>query len=276
MAPGHGLNSAMHADNPLPHPHNHTRVEQSRQPEKPGALHGQVWLTIQTHQAQQLFRGRNGSPDKPTIIGLIGFANRLRVIWQAARHDDPYADWWLIKVHEAIQDAGSDIRNRQAELHRKLEQMPAMEVRVAASQRPYRVHLQFANPYAYRGAQLLAEYDRLVCTALTARHIGLLDGEACVHLHKACARKLRALFMIPQNYRFLKLDRASVRKGTGRSHEARQAMGEVPDDILSGERQAPVTPRKVQFPAGFAGQMRLRPGSPVADTNRPDDENNDR
>ena len=266
----------MHADHPLPHPHNHTRVEQSRQPEKPGALHGQVWLTIQTHQAQQLFRGRNGSPDKPTIIGLIGFANRLRVIWQAARHDDPYADWWLIKVHEAIQDAGSDIRNRQAELHRKLEQMPAMEVRVAASQRPYRVHLQFANPYAYRGAQLLAEYDRLVCTALTARHIGLLDGEACVHVHKVCARKLRAIFMMPQNYRFLKLDRASVRKGTGRSHEARQAMGEVPDDILSGERQAPVTPRKVQFPAGFAGQMSLRSGSPVADTNRPDDENNDR
>jgi hypothetical protein len=29
-----------------------------------------------------------------------GFADRLRVIWQAARNDDPYADWWLIKVHE--------------------------------------------------------------------------------------------------------------------------------------------------------------------------------
>ena len=54
--------------------------------------------------------------------------------------------------------------------------MTAMEVTVAASQHPCRFYLQFANPYAYRGAQLVSEYDRLVCTALTARHIGLLEG----------------------------------------------------------------------------------------------------
>ncbi len=78
----------------------------SSAPEALGPLRGQVWLTIQTHQAQQLVRGRNGTPDKPAIIGLVGFADRLRVIWQAARNDDPYADWWLIKVHEAIEASG--------------------------------------------------------------------------------------------------------------------------------------------------------------------------
>lgn len=255
----------MNADNPIPHQKNQNLIERSRQSEKPGALHGQVWLTIQTSQAQQLIHGRDGTPDKPTIIGLMGFADRLRVIWQAARRDDPYADWWLIKVHEAIDAVGNYMRDRQADLSEQLNLMTAMEVSVAASQCPCRVPLKFANPYAYRGAQLLAEYDRLVCTALTARHIGLLGGADYAQVQKACAHKLRALFMIPQSYRLLKIDRESVRMQTGRSHEARQAMGDVPDDILSGERQAPLVPRKVN----------VRPGSSASDTTLFEDKNDD-
>jgi integrating conjugative element protein (TIGR03761 family) len=265
----------MNADNPIAHPNAKNADERPRPPSTPGALHGQVWLTIQTNQAQQLIHGRAGTPDKPTIIGLVGFANRLRVIWQAARNDDPYADWWLIKVHEVIEVTRTYLGHQQADLVKQLEQMPAMEVSIAASQRPCRVHLQFANPYAYRGAQLLAEFDRLVCTALTARHIGLMDGKAYVHVQQTCARKLRALFMLPQNYRLLKIDRESVRRQTGRSHEARQIMGEIPDDILSGERQAPLVPRKVKFPAGFAGHVKLHPGSTDTETHLSEDKNDD-
>ncbi len=72
--------------------------------EKLGPLRGQVWLTLQTNQARRLVRGRNGTKGRSPIIGLGLFAERLRLIWQASRNDDPYADWWLIKVHEAIED----------------------------------------------------------------------------------------------------------------------------------------------------------------------------
>jgi integrating conjugative element protein (TIGR03761 family) len=271
----HGLNSAMNADSSLPHQTGPSLAERSSQPEKPGALQGQVWLTVQTSQAQQLIHGRAGTPDKPAIIGLVGFADRLRVIWLAARRDDPYADWWLIKVHEGIEANETFVRHRQVELDKHLEQMTGMEVNVASSQRPYRVHLKFANPYAYRAAQLLARYDQLVCTALTARHIGLRDGAAYVQVQQACVRKLRALFMIPQGYRMLKIDRDMVRKQTGRSHEARQIMGEVPDDVLSGERHAPLVPSQVKFPFTVTGHVGLHPASTVSSAIQPDDGNPD-
>ena len=250
-------------------------TERTSLPEKPGALRGQVWLTIQTIHAQRLFQGRAATAEKPPIVGLVGFANRLRVIWQGARNDDPYADWWLIKIHEAIEVAGDSIRSSQVDLEKLLEQMDAMAVDVATSQRPYRVPLKFANPYAYRGAKLLAEFDKLVCMALTARHIGLLDGQASEDILKASARKVRSIFMIPQSYRLLKINREQVRKAMGRSHEARQLMGEVPGDVLNGERQAPLVPRKVSFPSGFSGNIHLRPGAPVSDTNPSDDKNDD-
>ena len=265
----------MPTDQVILQPDERLRANRTTVAEAPGALHGQVWLTLQTHQAQQLIHGREGTPDKPPIIGLTGFANRLRVIWRAARDDDPYADWWLIKVHEAIDTIATLFRHRQAALNASLEQMTAMKVTVAASQDPVRVDLQFANPYAYRGAQLVAEYDRLVCTAWTARHIGLLEGQACVHIQRACARKLRALFLIPQSYRLLKINRETVRTTMGRSAEARQRMGELPADILSGEYQAPLVPRQVRFPTGFVGQVGLRPQSSASIPPLSDDENDD-
>ena len=252
-----GLNTAMKTEDaiaPQTDPH---LVERSTPPEKPGALHGEVWLTVQTSLAQKLIHGRNSTPEKPTIIGLVGFANRMRVVWLAARRDDPYADWWLIKVHEAIQLAENYIRNQYTILSTQLNEITAMEVNIAGSLKPYRVPLRFANPYAYQGAKLIADLDKLVCMAMTARHIGMLSNQACEDMVKGCARKVRAIFMIPQNYRLLKVDRDTVRREIGRSSEARQAMGVVPEDILSGERQAPIMPRKVILPSKMSGQVGL-------------------
>jgi len=225
----------------------------------PGALRGQVWLTVQTRQAQRLIRGRNGNADKPAIIGLVGFADRLRVIWQAARNDDPYADWWLVKVHEALERVRHLVKNEQAALDTQLEQLTALEVAVAESMKPYRIALQFANPYAYRGAQLIAEYDRFVRTLLTAQHVGVLTGAAMEGLLNASARKIRGAFAVPQGYHFLNVDRAALQQGAASASHARRLMGEVPEDVLRGRHQAPLAPRKVKFPEVAAKHIHLKP-----------------
>ena len=50
---------------------------------------------------------------KPAIIGLIGFADRLKSLWQAIRFDDPYADWWLLKVEDAVADTRVQLQGLQ-------------------------------------------------------------------------------------------------------------------------------------------------------------------
>ncbi len=227
------------------------QVSSPSPPPELGALRGQAWLTVQTRQAQRLIQGRKGSADKPAIVGLVGFADRLRLIWQAARNDDPYADWWLIKIHEALDQAREFIRRSHIEFDEKLTQSPAIEVAVAESLRPYRIPLQFANPYAYQGAHLIGEYDTLVRTLLTGCHVGLLDRSSSERIVQFGGRRIRGVFNVPQGYRFLGIDRASVR---GQDEKARQAlalMGELPPALLTGEQQAPLVPRKLNFPDGY-------------------------
>ena len=231
----------------------------------PGPLRGQVWLTLQTLQARRLVSGRRGSPGKPQIFGLTIFADRLRVIWQAARDDDPYADWWLIKIHEALESKGQRLRSIQQVLDERLMPMDAIEVSVATSERPFRTPLRFANPYAYRAAHLLANYDALVRTALTAHHVGVLAHRASVEFIRQGSHEIRGLFSLPQGYRFLRIDRAEFRSNGRRACDAKRSMGELPDEVLSGERRAPMAPQQRRRSSGFADHLALHPAPPSAE-----------
>ena len=125
-----------------------------------GSLRGEVWLTVQSYQAQSLVHGRRSGDGKPAIIGLVGFADRLKTLWQAARQNDPYADWWLIKTEESIAACREQLNHLFEQFNQLLKSHYNFEVAIAESSKPQRIALQFANPYAFRAAQMLAEFDR--------------------------------------------------------------------------------------------------------------------
>ena len=243
--------------------------------DSPGALHGQAWLTVQTYQAQQLIKGRNKTADKPAIIGLVGFADRLRVIWQAARDDDPFADWWLIKIHEALEQTRLYISKRQTELDLLLQQTQGMEVSVATSKRPYRLQLQFANPYAYQGAQMIAEFDQLVRTLLTCRHTGQLNDEPATASISHSARRVRASFSVSQGYRSFGLDRKKLQQAGEFDQRVSRFMRDIPEDVLSGEQRAPITPRKIHFPKQSHRPSSLKSQPSLPGKSSSSDENHD-
>ncbi|GAB3101169.1 TIGR03761 family integrating conjugative element protein [Aestuariicella hydrocarbonica] len=211
---------------------------------RPGGLQGDVWLTLQTYQAQALIRGRRAEEGKPVIVGLLGFAERLRTLWQAARMDDPYADWWLLKVEEGIAGSRAQLCRLQQLLEALIASAEGLEVSIAHSERPQRVSLQFANPYAFRAAQLLADYDQVVCTAMTLRHVGMTIPDALLDQLKGSGRWVRRVLALPQGYQSLGISRKDVAQGTPSVNRARERMGEVPMEVLQGDRLPSLRPTK--------------------------------
>ncbi len=207
-----------------------------------GALQGEVWLKVQTYQAQTLIRGRRSSEGKSAIIGLIGFADRLKSMWQAVRFDDPYADWWLVKVEEAIAASRAQLQRVQQQLESQAASQSGLEFTIASSSQPQRVSLQFANPYAFRAAQMLAEFDRMLCTAMTCRHLGVDLPTALDEQVHASGRWVRRVFAVPQGFASMGVSREDLSQNTAEANKARQQMGEVPAEILSGERLPALRP----------------------------------
>ena len=209
----------------------------------PGALRNETWLTIQTRQAQRLVHGRPAADGKPAIVGLTRFSTLVRQIWTGARAGDPFGDWWLLKIHDALEQSKRDVESVQRAAGARLESVAGVDVGMACSLEPVRIPLQFSHAYAFRGAYLLAAFDDAVRGLLTARHVGLMGRDESERLIADAARAVRRAFTSPAGYRFLGITRAEVRQGTARARQAADAMGTLPGEILEGKREAPYGPQ---------------------------------
>ena len=209
-------------------------------------LRGSATLTLQSRQAQRLVKGRAYSAEKPAIIGLLGFANLVRTLWHGARADDPYADWWLLQIHEAMVQTEHELVTLGQGISNRFETLGAIDVSGPVSDKPARIALNFSNPYAFRAARLIGVFDALACKALSARHVGLIGRDESEKVLHQGGRWIRRALQSPVGYRLLGVTRDDVVQNTVMAMRARDAMGDIPDDVLRGVRRAPHAPTVMQ------------------------------
>lgn len=210
--------------------------------DEPGPLRSESWIALQTLQAQRLVRGRKAVDGQPRIVGLAGFGTRLRTIWTAVRADDPWADWWLIRVQDALELADTELHALVAHVEGLLAHPAGVSVTPAQSAQPLRIPLAFSNPYGYRGAYLLAKFDVLTRAVLTAEHVALIGRDTGRRLIQDAGRQVRRAFLAPEGYQCRGVTRADVAAGTRDALDARARMGDVPIDILEGRLRARFAP----------------------------------
>ena len=213
----------------------------TKKPNFNGTLHSELHLVLQTRHAQLLVRGRMVE-GKPLIAGLLTFADRVRLVWQAAEAGDPYADWFLVRTHEAMSAAEARIETEMKRLNVQLSSTRTFHVAPAEVKEPFRMALRFSTPYAYRAARMLGEFDELACQAFTAKRIGVISSERCHDIVRACARRLRGVFGLPNRFRRLGITRGTAQEANPIFQRAEELMGVIPSDILQGERRAPLAP----------------------------------
>lgn len=227
----------------------------------PGALRSDSHLILQTRQSQRLVEGRKSEDGKSSIVGLTGFAALLRSVWNGARSGDPYADWWLIRVQDAIEESTTELAALKDHVEGALRDLSGMSVTVAQSIQPISLPLTFSNPYAFRGAFLLARYDEVVRGILTARHVAVFDRDTSERLLAEGGRHVRRAFNAALGYRFLGINRDDVSLMTARGKQAESVMGLLPKEIFEGQLQPAHRPERG---AGFKIRLSVKTAVPAA------------
>jgi len=227
--------------------------------EQPGALRSETWLTLETRQAQRLVQGRRAEDGKAEIIGLKRFAALLRSIWAGARTDDPYGDWWLIRIEEALEESQGALKGLEARVQQRLQGQPAVDIAVAHSIEPVRIPLVFTSPHAFRGAYLIADAARVIRAILTARHVGLKGRDESERLIYEAGRAVRRALGSARGYRYKGIGRADLHQQTARGREAQESMGELPEAILAGTQRPQYGPAAAATGGGFGrGRLKFR------------------
>ena len=209
---------------------------------QPGRLRNETTMTLQTRQAKKFIEGRRRAEGSEPIVGLMEFGHLLKKIWLSAELDDPYADWFLLQIEQALQQAKQLIAEKTQWLQAIMQDMKGFNIAVAESSQPVEVALYFQNPYGYIGAYIIHDYDALVQTVYTARHIGLLDRAGADSLLQEAGKAIRSAFNKAATWRFTGVARGDLSANTPNAQRAFDSYGECPAAVVLKEQRARLAP----------------------------------
>lgn len=214
----------------------------------PGGLRSDASILLHTRQAMTIFDGRDKTEDKPAIFGVPRFSGSINQIYKDAMADDPWADWWLVKVDDYIEQARKKLNGYREELKQLYPNSPAINISVAESVDPEPRPLNFPTPsYAYRMAYLVIDFDQFCCEVLSMRHTGLMirvKAERYLHL---AGKALRVALQSASGYRRQGVTRNDVLANNPLAQKARLLMGEIPRDIFEMKRRSDYAPELRQY-----------------------------
>ncbi len=194
----------------------------------PFRLNGDIKLTLHTRLSQSLLDGRW----QYGHLGLWQFALKIRDLWEGHRADDPYADWYFMKIYEKIHSIHKEIHELENYYQQKLSEFRGFYIHIFENPYPRELSLKFANPFSYLSASLLPEFDYISRQAYTLRHIGkLLESK---NLPIKIAFNIRQLFSIPMGWKRM-ATREDMRVNNVLAQEAIKKMGVMPAEVLSKE-----------------------------------------
>ena len=231
----------------------------------PGHLHGQIVLHVHTVHAQRLITGRSGTPERRGVIGLFAFAERVGHIWRGAQTGDPFADWWLLKLERALDRAEARLSDLRASVRQHLADVESFTIEVPSSTAPLPVALEFTTPVAYRAAQLVGVYDRIVREILTARQVARMTSDAASHALWLAGHEVRSTFHTVLGYVAYGITRADVAVDTATAVAAAARMGALPAEVQADLQRAQFAPTRMHVP------RRLKKADRVSLAERPND-----
>ncbi len=207
--------------------------------EIPGNLNIDMSLTLHTLQARKLslgIRTEKGS------IGLWSFATAVKKIWQAAAQDDPYADWQLLKIYDALKNAEQYLRCQIEGMKRALQAVSYFTFQTVESVKPLVLPLNFSNPYGYLAAEMIGLLDELTRVLFTAKTIGMKTAKAFHQEIRQAMHYILKIFNKAYQWKNFSLNRQNVMEKSANSLAAQERFGELPEIILTKKLRAPLSP----------------------------------
>lgn len=207
-------------------------------PSMPGSLAGSASIEVHTRQGWKLVYSRKSDGTPSPMTGLLRYAKRAHVIWAAAVMDDPFADWFLDRMHQAIEAARVEIGDihQQMANHLKSTRSKCVAVELAASSNPTVVPLQFSTPFGFMGAYLVSDCDEMIRTCYTCRYVGLLSSAKCDQNIRNAMRIVLNAFEAQRDFKFQAVTREDAVANNAKWQKAVAEMGKPPSDIVEGRR----------------------------------------
>ncbi|QEA38616.1 TIGR03761 family integrating conjugative element protein [Pistricoccus aurantiacus] len=210
-----------------------------------GQLRSRIEMTLHTYPAVLVWHGRGVESGKPQVVGLKQFLFLAGRIHQAAAKDDPYADEWLLRLENKLDETRQALHQLKQRVSTVLKTIPeGLDVSRNVSQQPFVTPVFTGGQMGWQAVMLLMEYDGIVRDVLLAHHIGLLGNkQRGSMIRDQGGHAMRSLCYAPVKFPgFSGASRDDFAANNAKARAAREKFGELPQDILEGTRRSEFAP----------------------------------
>ncbi|TCL02206.1 PFL_4669 family integrating conjugative element protein [Sodalis ligni] len=254
-----------------------------------GSLRSAMSLTLHTHHASRIWHGRAATEGKPGIVGLNGFVAIMNKLKRGAEQDDPYSDWWMLRIEDKLAATSEQLQNLREQVDQALAEVPpALSLGENLNVQPVKLPLFVASQLGFMAVYLLADYDDLARRMILAHHTAMIDRSTLERWLKEGAHALRSLFSLAQQYRYSGTKRDDFAANNAAARVVLEKYGELPQDVLEGTHRSrfapplqhrltiPTTSRRDETEQGVTDDSPgLEAGTPTPQAGLPKDEATD-
>lgn len=208
-----------------------------------GSLRSAMSLTLHTHHASRIWHGRAASEGRAGIMGLNGFIAVMNKMKRGAEQDDPYSDWWMLRIEEKLDQTKSGLQTLREQVDQVLADIPpALSLGENLNVQPVKLPLFVNAQLGFMAVYLLADYDDLARKLILAHHTALIDRHTLERWLNEGGHALRSLFSLAQHYRYSGTKRDDFAANNAAARAALEKYGELPQDVLEGTRRSRYSP----------------------------------
>jgi integrating conjugative element protein (TIGR03761 family) len=212
-----------------------------------GALRSAMSLTLHTHHASRIWHGRAPADGRPAIMGLNGYVAVMNKMKRGAEQDDPYSDWWMLRIEEKLEQTRSTLQALRKQVEEALADVPAaLSLGENLNVQPVKLPLFVNAQLGFAAVYLLADYDDIARKLILAHHTALIDRNTLERWLNEGAHALRSLFSLAQQYRYSGATREDFAAGNAVARAALEKFGELPWEVMEGTKRSRFAPPLVR------------------------------
>src|SRR5690606_29104096 len=185
---------------------------------------------------------------------FVASVNRTK---RGAEQDDPYSDWWMLRIEEKLGQTRSRLQLLRQQVDEALATVPAaLSLGENLNLQPVTLPPLINAQLGFMAVYLLAEYDEVVRKLILAHHTALIDRHTLDIWLEEGAHLLRSLFTAAQQYQYSGTVRDDFAAQNAAARAALEKYGPLPQDVLQGSRRSRcAAPRgRRRTPASEAGE----------------------
>ena len=226
---------------------------------RPGAGTTRLTLELHTNHAFSHLLGRMRNEKNPnTVPGLFSFANTLKPVLSACYQDDPWADWYLIRVEERLKTADDKIELVRNTYQQRIYELSHQGITFTrfTSKKPESAEIDFQSSYPLRAAILLTHFDNLMRDILPLRTAGIINDEEWRDTVYSTSQLIRRLFSTAISFKYRGVSREQLLKAPQSQPvlDALSVAGKVPNEIVLCQQLPLLSPRVNRYVENNNGQ----------------------